>query len=53
MFGMVGPTEPMSTVPVDRPGAGGYRERRIVVICEDGPDNVARVPRCPAHCVAG
>ena len=38
--GMVISMEPMLTIPQDQPGAGGYREHDILVITEDGNENI-------------
>ena len=51
--GMVVSMEPMLTIPEGRPGAGGYREHDIVVIGEDGPENVTGFPYGPAHNIVG
>jgi creatinase len=47
--GMVVSMEPMLTVPLGTPGAGGYREHDILVIRDRGADNVTRFPFGPAH----
>jgi creatinase len=47
--GMVVSMEPMITIPDGQPGAGGYREHDILVITEDGAENVTRFPYGPAH----
>ena len=47
--GMVVSMEPMLTVPIGTPGAGGYREHDIVVIGEDGAENITGFPYGPAH----
>ncbi|MGF1551791.1 MAG: aminopeptidase P family protein [Paracoccaceae bacterium] len=41
--------EPMLTIPADEPGAGGYREHDILVVTEDGAENVTRFPYGPEH----
>ncbi len=51
--GMVISMEPMLTIPADRPGAGGYREHDILVITEDGNENITGFPYGPAHNVVG
>lgn len=38
--GMVVSMEPMLTIPEGQPGAGGYREHDILVITEDGAENI-------------
>ncbi|MBE2278709.1 MAG: M24 family metallopeptidase [Rhodobacteraceae bacterium] len=45
--GMVISMEPMLTIPEGRPGAGGYREHDILVITEDGAENITRYPYGP------
>ena len=45
--GMVVSIEPMLTVPLGQPGAGGYREHDILVITEDGADNITAFPYGP------
>lgn len=47
--GMVVSMEPMLTVPLGTPGAGGYREHDIVVIGEDGGENITGFPYGPGH----
>ena len=42
--GMVISMEPMLTVPEGRPGAGGYREHDILIITEDGAEDVTKYP---------
>ncbi|MDR9426656.1 MAG: aminopeptidase P family protein [Salibaculum sp.] len=51
--GMVISMEPMLTIPQGQPGAGGYREHDILVITEDGNDNVTGYPYGPAFNVVG
>ena len=51
--GMVVSMEPMLTIPHGEPGAGGYREHDIVVLTEDGPENITGFPYGPAHNVVG
>ena len=46
--GMVISMEPMLTIPQGQPGAGGYREHDILVITEDGHENITRYPYGPA-----
>lgn len=41
--------EPMLTIPHGQPGAGGYREHDILVITEDGAENITGFPYGPAH----
>ena len=47
--GMVVSMEPMLTLPADQPGAGGYREHDIVVLGEDGPENITGFGYGPEH----
>ena len=51
--GMVISMEPMLTVGADQPGAGGYREHDILVITEDGNDNITGYPYGPEFNVVG
>lgn len=51
--GMVISMEPMLTVPDGQPGAGGYREHDILVITEDGNENITGYPYGPAFNVVG
>lgn len=45
--GMVISMEPMLTVPEGNAGAGGYREHDILVITEDGSENITGYPYGP------
>ena len=45
--GMVISMEPMLTVPEGMPSAGGYREHDILVITEDGNENITGYPYGP------
>ncbi len=47
--GMVVSMEPMLTLPEGMPGAGGYREHDILVITEDGAENITGFPYGPDH----
>jgi creatinase len=47
--GMVVSMEPMITVPDGEPGAGGYREHDILVVGEDGAENITKFPFGPEH----
>ncbi len=47
--GMVVSMEPMITIPVGEPSAGGYREHDIMVITEEGAENITGFPFGPAH----
>lgn len=45
--GMVVSMEPMLTIPEGMPGAGGYREHDILLVTEDGSENLTRFPYGP------
>ncbi|MGJ3258601.1 MAG: M24 family metallopeptidase [Rhodospirillales bacterium] len=47
--GMVVSMEPMIMIPDGEPGAGGYREHDILVVTEDGAENITGFPYGPAH----
>ena len=47
--GMVVSMEPMIMIPEGLPGAGGYREHDILVIHEEGAENITRFPFGPEH----
>ena len=47
--GMVVSMEPMIMVPEGEPGAGGYREHDILVVGEDGAENITKFPFGPEH----
>jgi len=51
--GMVISMEPMLTIPEGQPGAGGYREHDILIITEDGAENITGYPYGPEHNVVG
>lgn len=51
--GMVISMEPMLTIPDGQPGAGGYREHDILVITEDGNENITGYPYGPDFNVVG
>ncbi|MEQ9259359.1 MAG: aminopeptidase P family protein [Roseovarius sp.] len=51
--GMVISMEPMLTLPEGQPGAGGYREHDILVITEDGNENITGYPYGPEFNVVG
>lgn len=51
--GMVISMEPMLTIPEGQPGAGGYREHDILVITEDGNENITGYPYGPDFNVVG
>ena len=46
---MVVSMEPMIMLPEGMPGAGGYREHDILVVGEDGAENITRFPYGPEH----
>ena len=46
---MVVSMEPMITIPEGQPGAGGYREHDILVVTEDGAENITAFPYGPEH----
>lgn len=47
--GMVVSMEPMIMIPDGRPGAGGYREHDILILTEDGAENITGFPYGPEH----
>ncbi len=47
--GMVVSMEPMLTLPDGMAGAGGYREHDILVMTEDGAENITGFPFGPEH----
>ena len=49
--GMVVSMEPMITIPEGQPGAGGYREHDILVITDEGNQNVTGFPYGPEHLI--
>jgi creatinase len=51
--GMVISMEPMLTIADGQPGAGGYREHDILVITEDGNENITGYPYGPDFNVVG
>jgi creatinase len=51
--GMVISMEPMLTIPEGQPGAGGYREHDILVITEDGNEDITKYPYGPDFNVVG
>ena len=46
---MVVSMEPMIMIPEGNPGAGGYREHDILVIKENGVENITKFPFGPEH----
>ncbi|KRS13462.1 creatininase [Roseovarius atlanticus] len=51
--GMVISMEPMLTIPQGQPGAGGYREHDVLVITENGNENITGYPYGPDFNVVG
>ncbi|MEM9221312.1 MAG: aminopeptidase P family protein [Pseudomonadota bacterium] len=51
--GMVVSMEPMFWIPEGEAGAGGYREHDILVLTEDGAENITGFPYGPQHNVIG
>ena len=51
--GMVVSMEPMVTLPEGTPGAGGYREHDMLIVTEDGAENLTGFPFGPEHNVIG
>ena len=51
--GMVISMEPMLTIADGNPGAGGYREHDILIITEDGHENITAYPYGPEFNVVG
>ena len=47
--GMVVSMEPMIIIPEGMPGAGGYREHDVLVVVEDGAENITAFPYGPEH----
>ena len=47
--GMVVSMEPMIMIPEGQPGAGGYREHDILIVTEDGAENITGFPYGPEH----
>ena len=47
--GMVVSIEPMITLPEGMEGAGGYREHDILIVTEDGSENITNFPFGPQH----
>ncbi len=47
--GMVVSMEPMIMIPDGQPGAGGYREHDILVLGDDGAENITKFPFGPEH----
>ncbi len=51
--GMVISMEPMLTIPEGQPGAGGYREHDILIITEDGNEDITKYPYGPGFNIVG
>jgi creatinase len=51
--GMVVSMEPMVTLPEGMPGAGGYREHDILVMTQNGAENITKFPFGPEHNIVG
>ncbi len=51
--GMVISMEPMLTIANDQPGAGGYREHDVLIITEDGNEDITGYPYGPEFNVVG
>ncbi|PVA09644.1 creatininase [Pelagivirga sediminicola] len=51
--GMVISMEPMLTIADDQPGAGGYREHDVLIITEDGNEDLTGYPYGPDFNVVG
>lgn len=51
--GMVISMEPMLTLPEGQPGAGGYREHDILIITEEGAENITGYPYGPEFNIVG
>ena len=51
--GMVISMEPMLTLPEGAPGAGGYREHDVLIITEDGNEDITAYPYGPEFNVVG
>ena len=47
--GMVVSIEPMLTIPEGQAGSGGYREHDILVVDENGVENITKFPFGPEH----
>jgi creatinase len=51
--GMVVSIEPMITIPDGDPGAGGYREHDILLVTDDGAEDITKFPYGPEHNIIG
>ena len=50
---MVISMEPLLTIPAGPPGAGGYREHDILIVTENGAENITGFPYGPGKNVVG
>jgi creatinase len=50
---MVVSMEPMIMLPEGIAGAGGYREHDILIVQEDGAENITKFPFGPEHNIVG
>jgi creatinase len=51
--GMVVSMEPMIMIPESESGAGGYREHDILIVTDDGAENITGFPYGPEHMIVG
>ncbi|WP_444667369.1 aminopeptidase P family protein [Cereibacter changlensis] len=51
--GMVISMEPMLTIPEGQPGPGGYREHDILIVTEEGNENITGYPYGPSFNIVG
>ena len=51
--GMVVSIEPMVWIPEGQPGAGGYREHDILVVGDEGAENITKFPYGPDANIIG
>ena len=51
--GMVVSMEPMIMLPQEAPGAGGYREHDILIVTEQGAENITQFPFGPEQMIVG
>jgi creatinase len=51
--GMVLSMEPMLTIPIGEPGAGGYREHDVLIVTDTGAENITKFPLGPEHNIIG
>lgn len=51
--GMVVSMEPMIMIPDGLPGAGGYREHDILIVTENGAENITGFPYGPERMIVG